>query len=108
MREDIVLEHVIGAIEDAYLTPKTYRDLRQELYRQVDRQTNRVNCGKLKQRLTNVAPDEAKPSTMARLRPFDPPVTKATRPLSRNCSSPFVMSFRHVQMMSMPWKNCPY
>ncbi len=59
VREDIVLEHVISAIEDAYLNPKTIRDLRQELYRQVDNQSSKVNSGKLKRRLSKVEKDLA-------------------------------------------------
>ena len=57
VREDVVLEHVIGAIEDDYLNPKTIKDLRTELYRQLDKETTKVNCGRLKKRLAKVEKD---------------------------------------------------
>jgi len=57
VREDVVLEHVIGAIEAAYLNPKTIGDLRKELHRQVDKESTKVNCTKLKKRLAKVEKD---------------------------------------------------
>jgi len=57
VREDVVLDHVIRAIEDAYLNPKTIKDLRTELYRQVDKTTTKIDCDKLKKHLTKVEKD---------------------------------------------------
>jgi hypothetical protein len=53
------LDHVISAIEETYLNPKTIKDLRTELYRQVDKGSAKVACGKLKKRLVKVEKDLA-------------------------------------------------
>ncbi len=57
VREDVVLDHVIGAIEDTYLNPKTISDLRTELRRQVEKRPIQADCSKLRKQLAKIEKD---------------------------------------------------
>ena len=54
VREDVVLDHVIRAIEQEYLNPQTIHRLRKELHRQVRSKSNMVDAKPLKKRLVQV------------------------------------------------------
>ena len=54
VREDVVLEHVVGAIEDAYLNPKTIHQLREELRRQTRNAPAKTNVAQLKKQLAKI------------------------------------------------------
>jgi len=54
VREDVVLDHVIGAIEHEYLNPQTIHRLRKELHRQVQSKSKTIDAKPLKKRLAQV------------------------------------------------------
>ncbi len=57
VREDVVVDHVIDAIEYEYLNPKTIQRLRKELRRQTQHSTVEVDAKPLKKQLVKVEKD---------------------------------------------------